>query len=321
MEYAGRQPVSRETSESLVAAIERRTADANAGIFGPASVTWRINRESALFLGAGRAALLQLAHPWVATALEQHSDLMNKPIERFHNTFRIVFTMIFGSLGQATGAARHLYELHTHIEGSMPEAVAQWERGSHYQANEIAALRWVYATLIESAVMAYEFALPPLSAGDLEAYYAESRVLAGLFGLPADALPADWNSFLEYCRSMERSGELGVSDAAREMAHGLLRGAGSRIKPPRWYRALTAEWMPARFRDEFRLANGPADEAALARARRWVPRVYRAVPEWVGFVGPYHEARERLAGRRPGLVARVGNRFWIGEWLMPFGDI
>jgi len=247
--------------------------------------------------------------------------VMNRPIERFHNTFRIVFTMIFGSLRQAVGAARHLYELHTHIEGEMPERVAQWQRGSHYQANEIAALRWVYATLIESAVMAYEFALPALSAGDLEAYYAESRVLAALFGLPAEALPPDWNSFLEYCRSMEASSELGVSDAAREMAHNLLAGAGSWVKPPRWYRALTAEWMPARFREEFGLANGPADEAALARARRWVPRVYGAVPGWVRFVGPYHEARGRLAGRRPGLVARAGNRFWIGQWVMPFGEI
>ncbi|MFP5236455.1 MAG: oxygenase MpaB family protein [Acidobacteriota bacterium] len=315
------QPVSRDESEALIAAIEGRTAEANDGIFGPGSLTWRINRESALFLGAGRAALLQLAHPWVAVALEQHSHVMSRPIERFHNTFRIVFTMIFGTLEQAKRAARHLYELHTHIEGEMPEAVAQWERGSHYQANEIAALRWVYATLVESAVMAYEFVFPPLSVGDLEAYYAESRVMAALFGLPGDALPANWNSFLGYCRSMEASSELGVSDKARAMGHGLLRGAGSWIKPPRWYRALTAEWLPARFRAEFGLANAPADEAALARARRWFPRVYGTLPRALRFVGPYQEARARLAGRRPGLVARAGNRFWIGEWVMPFGEI
>jgi uncharacterized protein (DUF2236 family) len=36
------------------------------GVFGPASLTWRINREAAIFLGAGRALLLQLAHPYVA---------------------------------------------------------------------------------------------------------------------------------------------------------------------------------------------------------------------------------------------------------------
>src|ERR1700757_818270 len=101
--------VSRSDSESLIAAVEQSTADSRAGIFGPASMSWKINRESALFLGAARAALLQLAHPWVATALEQHSTLMARPIARFHSTFRIVFTMIFGSLDQAVAAARHLY--------------------------------------------------------------------------------------------------------------------------------------------------------------------------------------------------------------------
>src|SRR5690348_745130 len=31
-----------------------------AGIFGPKSVSWRLDREAAVFLGAGRALLLQL---------------------------------------------------------------------------------------------------------------------------------------------------------------------------------------------------------------------------------------------------------------------
>src|SRR6204780_4898177 len=83
--------VSPDESEALLAAVEARTTNPNAGIFGPESMSWRINRESALFLGAGRAALLQLAHPWVATALAQHSSLLARPIARFHNTFRILF--------------------------------------------------------------------------------------------------------------------------------------------------------------------------------------------------------------------------------------
>src|ERR1700724_786206 len=122
--------ISRDDSAALIAAVERRVVDPRAGIFGPDSISWRINRESALFLGAGRAALLQLAHPWVATALEQHSSLMARPIARFHNTFRIVFAMIFGSLEQAAAAARHLYGVHTHIRGEMTEDVAAYQRGS-----------------------------------------------------------------------------------------------------------------------------------------------------------------------------------------------
>jgi uncharacterized protein (DUF2236 family) len=247
---------------------------------------------------------------------------MERPIARFHSTFRVVFTMIFGSLGQATAAARHLYQVHTHIEGSMAEDVAGWRRGSHYQPNEVAALRWVFATLIESAVLAYETVLPPLAPETLAAYYADSLRLAGLFGLQAAAMPPDWKSFLIYCREMEHSEELGVSGAARTMAHDLLRGNGSGfarlLKPPQWYRAFTTAWLGPRFRDEFQLPFGPEEERAVAAARQRLTRYYRRLPASLRFVGPYHEANARLAGRGPGAVARIGNRFWIGEPTMPF---
>ena len=310
--------VSLEDSEELLSAIEVATADPLAGIFGPASMSWRINRESALFLGAARAALLQLAHPWVATALEQHSTLMERPIARFQSTFRIVFAMVFGSLSQAVNAARHLYGVHTHIRGEISEGAGTWRRGSEYEANEVAALRWVYATLVESAVLAYECVMPALSEDELAHYFAESKTLASLFGLPLCELPADWPGLLAYCRAMEDSDELGVSKAARAMGHNLLRGAGSWIKPPAWYCALTASWLPDRFRREFGLTVGPAEREAVENARKRLSRIYWRLPGAVRFVGPWHEAQARLKGERSGPIARISNRFWIGEPHLPF---
>ena len=314
------QYVEAGESESLIATVERNTIDPRAGIFGPSSASWKINRESALFLGAGRAALLQLAHPWVATALDQHSNVMARPVARFHSTFRIVFTMIFGSVAQATAAARHLYEVHTYIQGEMTDDVGRWPRGSHYQANEIGALRWVFATLIESAVLAYETVLPPLTPVELAAYYEDSVRLAGLFGIPQGALPADWKSFLTYCREMERSDELGVTDSARRMAHDLLRGAHAWIKPPQWYRSMTTAWLAGRFREEFHLPFGPEEERAVAAARERLPRYYRRLPAGMRFVGPYKEAQARLAGHWPGPLVQLSNHFWIGEARMPFAS-
>jgi uncharacterized protein (DUF2236 family) len=200
--------------------------------------------------------------------------------------------------------------------------VAAYPRGSHYQANEIAALRWVYATLIESAVMAYEWVLPPLEDTEREAYYAETRRLASLFGLPATELPSDWKAFTAYCRAMEESelesGALGVSGKTREMARRLMAGGGSWIKPPQWYRTLTAMSLSERLRGEFGMTVSREEERSLDRVRRWLPKVYRALPGAVRFVGPWHEACARLDGRDAGLVARESNRFWIGEAKMPF---
>ncbi|MGA8740738.1 MAG: oxygenase MpaB family protein [Terracidiphilus sp.] len=310
--------VTRDNLESYIAAAERRVTNPSQGIFGPDSITWRVNRESALFLAAGRAALLQLAHPWVATALDQHSSLLAKPIARFHGTFRVVFTMIFGTAPQAFRAARSLYQMHTRIAGQLPSAVAGYAQNSRYEALQVPALLWVYATLIESAVVAYQCVLPPLNPDELASYYAESKILAGLFGLPPEALPTDWNSFETYVADMCASSALGVSDRSRFMAQHIMTGSGSWIQIPRWYQALTTEWLPPRFRDEFALAFGPAEQVSAQRAQRGIPRIYGKLPAFLRYVGPWQEAQARLANRKPGLLMHRINHFWIGQKFMPF---
>jgi uncharacterized protein (DUF2236 family) len=63
--------VSPESLERQLNLVRRAADGLLPGVFGPRSVSWQIDRESAIFLGAGRALLLQLAHPWVATATDK----------------------------------------------------------------------------------------------------------------------------------------------------------------------------------------------------------------------------------------------------------
>jgi uncharacterized protein (DUF2236 family) len=312
-EPTSRQYVSRAASQELVDSLERLPGEPGDGFFGRGSVTWRVNRESAVFLGAGRAALLQLAHPWVAIALAQHSNLLHDAVGRFHSTFRVIYTMMFGTRGQATEASKQLYRVHTGIRGELPS-------GEHYEANEVNALRWVYATLVESAMMAYEFALPPLTLSDREQYYAESKRMAALFGISSEALPLDWTAFLDYTAKMVDSPQLYVGAEALALGKSVLSGAGTWIHPPHWYRALTAYWMPVPLRAAFQLDFGPREEQAVHRAACWLPRIYPSIPSTVRFVGPFHEASARLRGRAPGALTRRSNCFWMGQpRLLYFG--
>ena len=105
-----------ETIERELGLLRAAAADSLSGIFGPQSMSWRINREAAIFLGAGRALLLQLAHPWIAAAIKQHSETFANPIGRFHRTFSTVFTMVFGTLEQSLDAARRLHSRHAAIK-------------------------------------------------------------------------------------------------------------------------------------------------------------------------------------------------------------
>ncbi len=313
--------VSSSDIEALWHSVKKGTGDPQAGIFGSDSASWKVDREAALFLGAGRAALLQLAHPWVAAALDQHSNLRNDPVARFHHTFRVVVLIFFCKQDEALAASRHLYSLHTRITGQLPARVAGYSQGDRYAANEVNALLWVHSTLVESALIAYECVLPPLCREEREIYYAESRTMAALFGIPADALPVNLEAFEAYNRGMWDSDRLGVSPLSRELAHRVLHGRGSRVPVPAWYRALTASWMPERLRVEFGLEFGAKEKREADRASRWLPAVYRRLPAAVRFVGPYLEAWARLNGRRTGALIFASNRFWMGQGRMMFPEI
>src|ERR1700746_1953690 len=175
--------------------VRTAAADEAAGIFGPKSFSWRLDKEAVVFLGAGRALLLQLAHPWVAAAIAEHSRSLSDPIGRFQRTFNITLTMMFGTTTQAIAAARRLHRRHAAIYGTLREIPGAHVIGSSYQANDVAALRWVWATLIETAPLAYELMAPPLPTEDRERYYAEAQLFAALFGIPQEALPHSWVDF------------------------------------------------------------------------------------------------------------------------------
>ncbi len=300
--------------------VRSAAAGGPAGIFGPDSVIWRVDREAAVFLGAGRALLLQLAHPGVAAAIAQHSRSLTDPIGRFHRTFSIVFTMVFGTTGQALAAARRLHRRHTAISGTLGEDVGTIAAGSPYCANDVAALRWVHATLTETALLAYEIVDPPLTVADRERYYAEMRLFAGLFGIPQSALPQSWPDFARYVDDMFSSDTLAVGNAALSTAAELFSGAGSRLRAPFWYRSLTANLLPPRLRDAFELPYGPSEQRSVERVLAVFRRVHPWIPPRLRYVAPYHEALARLAGRdRTAPLTRVLNRFWIGRSSMAIG--
>jgi uncharacterized protein (DUF2236 family) len=306
--------VSADDLERLLGELRTAATNPAQGIFGPTSVSWKVNRESALFLAAGRAALLQLAHPWVAAAIAQHSRTLHDPIGRFHHTFRIMFTVAFAPVEEALAAARSLHRRHDRIQGMVPETAERFGAGSSYQANDIAALLWVYATLVDSALLAYELVLPRLTQSERQQYYSESQKTAALFGIPRGCLPSDWAAFQQYFEATLASDTVGVGSTARQLAWKLQSGADLRMRPPFWYGALTTRLLPPRLRHEFQLACGAPQQRSAERALRWLQRIYPRLPASLRFVGPYNEVQARLQGRpHPSLAVQMSNRLWIGQ--------
>ncbi len=314
-----RRAVTADDLERHLERVRDLAAGEAAGVFGPDSLTWRVDREAALFLGAGRALLLQLAHPWVAAGIAEHSHTLTDPVGRFHRTFDIMFTLVFGSLDQALDAARRLHRRHEAVEGRLLlGAAGRFLPASPYWANEPAALQWVHATLVETAVIARDLVLlPPLTLDERERYYAESRVLGMLFGLPLEHQPPDWASFEAYMDGMWRSETLVPTAAAREVATQVLSGAGAWLQPPSWYRALTIRLLPDPARRLFDLGYGEDQIRRSEKALRWLSRIYPVLPERIRHVGPFQEATSRMAGwPGPDWITRGVNRLWIGRSAM-----
>ena len=277
-------------------------------------MTWQVHREAALFLGAGRALLLQLAHPWVSAGIADQSRVFEDPLGRFHRTFNVVFTMMFGTRDQAIAMARRLYRRHAAVVGTLPEAAGAFAAGSRYEANEVDGLRWVHATLVETALMAHDLVLPPVDDAQRERYWAEVRLFASLFGIPQEELAPDWASFQAYTTAMVSSDVLTVSSAARDIAQRIFSGEATWIGPPSWYCALTAQMLPERLRDAFELPFGESERRSADWALRWLRRIYPTLPDRLRTVGPYQEACARLRGEQgPGLATRLLNRAWIGQ--------
>jgi uncharacterized protein (DUF2236 family) len=305
---------SAQELERELSLVCKEAAGSREGVFGPNSMTWRVARESALFLGAGRALLLQLAHPWVAHAIAQHSRALADPLGRFHRTFLVMFTMIFGTLEQALAASRRLHCRHAAVTDTLPTTAGPFAAGSSYCANEASALLWVYATLIETAVQAHDLLLPPLSTGERERYYTESRLLAALFGIPQERLPPNWKAFAAYTHSMLGSDVLTVTAEGGTIAEQMLKGHPHWLLAPSSYRALTASMLPQRRQKDFGLRSGQVERRLVEAAIASLRRIYPLLPERMRFVGPYHEANLRLAGKSPpDLLTQWANRLSIGQ--------
>jgi uncharacterized protein (DUF2236 family) len=295
--------VRREDLEASLRRLEAEVDDPLHGIAGPSSVSWRISREALLLAGGGRAALLQLAHPFVAQAVGDHSKTREDVRGRFRRTFENVYAMTFGSLTDATRAARRVHAIHTRIHGTLEEALGPYAKGTRYSANDVDSLLWVYATLVDTSLVVYELAFGRLPADERRTYLRESVRFADLFGIPRDRVPTEWKDFDRYFDETVRT-TLDVGAAGREMGR-FLTTAPSRLHAPgtEVYVALTAGLLPEKIRRGYGLRYGIKERALFALASRSLAAC-RIVPARLRQVPAYVEAERRARGKPA--VDRVG---------------
>lgn len=285
--------ISAEALESSLSELAE-SATERGGVHGPGSMAWRLGRESLGFLGAGRAALLQLAHPAVAFAIDQHSQTRGDLRGRFQRTFLHVFSMVFGDWKTASRAARAVHRIHQRVEGEIPVAAGRFRAGDRYRANEAESLTWVWATLVDTVLLVHS-RFGDITLEDKRQYLRESARFAALFGLGEADVPGTYEDFKYYFNKKLASGEIEVTAPAREMAGYLFAAPAPALEPVmRWYRGLSAELLPRALARDFELDPGPLARAAVRLTLPVMGPVYWRLPLPVRQLPHYAEARRRM---------------------------
>jgi uncharacterized protein (DUF2236 family) len=201
-----------------------------AGLFTPARQIWAVDRETVLLLGAGRALLLQFAHPLVATGVAEHSTFTRDRLGRLRRTLDMSYALVFGDLGTAQAAVRRMDVVHSRVHGVLAEAVGRFPAGTPYDALDPALRLWVHATLVDTGLVVYQRFVRPLSPAQQAAYWADSCAVAQLLGIPESMLPATLNDFREYvARTLTR--DVAVGPAARALARLIFQTGGAMLRP------------------------------------------------------------------------------------------
>jgi uncharacterized protein (DUF2236 family) len=271
------------------------------GLFGPGSITWRINRENVLVLGGGRALVLQVAHPLVGAGVAQHSNFRKDPWGRLFRTLDRTTAIVFGSSEEAEQAASAVWNVHGRVEGSTDAAAGPFPAGTSYRARDPSLLMWVHATLVDTSILVYDRYVARLSIGERERYYEEQKAMAEAFGVPRSEQPDTYADFNEYFATMVED-ELAVTDVVRDVLDSIqnpeLPFGGAMTRRLAWplfepVRMATAGMLPERLRSELGL-NGRSLEGRLLGAQARLLRA--ALPLMPGLVREF--PRARVAERR-----------------------
>ena len=265
------------------------------GYFTPESAIWRIARESVLVLGGGYALLMQAAHPLVAAGIVSHSGFRENPSRRLTGTMRAIYTVVYGTRAEADRTAARVRALHAGVQGSIPAQLGVYPAGTRYAADEPELLLWVHGTLVDTAVVMHETFVRPLGEGERQAFYEDMKIVAQLFGTPASVIPDTFSDFQAYQRERLESGEIVVTDAAREVAETILRPPVTiALRPALEALALlTAGLLPESLRKQYQLPWDRARAALLAASAQALRRiVLPLVPDIVRAVGLERRARD-----------------------------
>ena len=224
------------------------------------SILRHVHEQRAVGLLYGQRALLMQATDSVAfTGLLGNTKGLNAPFRRLARTAQAMETVFLGPRSEADRITSMARKMHAHVRWTT-------DAGDRQAADEPGHLLWILACLADSALAMHHWFVGSLSRDELERFWDEYLLVGELFGLPRDEAPGSYREFRAWFRDRLESGELRVTEQAREIgrhvAFELPLPVGRRAALPAINLAVAGTLPPA-VRAMYRIPWSPAHDAAL----------------------------------------------------------
>ncbi len=274
------------------------SASEDKGLFGPASVTWRIMAEPVMWVAGLRALYLQALHPRVMRGTWQNTVFTDRQQAwgRFVRTTEYVRVRTYGSRAEVDRLGRRVRKLHAALHGTD-------EDGAEFRLDEPRLLLWVHCAEVSSYVDVARRAGLRLSSADLDTFIGEQRRSAAVIGLDPAIVPGSQAS-LDACITGFRP-ELRITGEARRA---LLRSLDTPIPRPYLPLKLLAPGLitlgfaglPRWARRMYGLPGTPLTDLAVTASLRALREGTDRMPWPLPAPPVVRAARERIRAYRPG---------------------
>lgn len=266
--------------------------DADDGLFGPSSVTWRIMGEPIMWVAGFRALYLQALHPrtmrgtWQNTALTDPNDAWGR-LARITGFVRV---RTFGSRAEVERAGRKIRNLHASLTGVDTD-------GTPFRIDEPEHLLWVHCAEVDSYVDVARRCGMPVCIHDLDRFVDEQRRSAALVGLDPADVPASVGELAAYHENMRP--KLRACEEAQKALRMSFNPSVPRsllvlklVAPPLNTLAFAA--LPRWARRMYGAPTTPLTDMATTATLKAVYLLTHTLPEQVRYTSPVRRARQRI---------------------------
>ena len=163
------------------------------GLFGPASLTWRVHSDPLMGIATLRALALRAFHPEglaAVYAMTRHADDIWQRVAR---TLRYISTVTFGTTVEAVMAGARARAIQAQVSGRAAD-------GRSFRGDDPDLMLWVHCCHVSSVLDVVRRGGLQLELADQDGYLKEQLRAATVWGLEPEEVPASRSELAAYFR-------------------------------------------------------------------------------------------------------------------------